>query len=216
MRSRLIRRVVVLSIALALFTAPEAMAQTTTTSPYPGTPTTVPGGPTSADLDLGLQEVGAILNVSVCNFQPGTTITLIVNGTAITPSVVANAQGCTVVRIEVLPTLVAFGASPLNPLAATGLAATPSKVQIKVNGQTLTVGPYGTVVTTVAKGTGQNGFERTVTFRFTVVKRGTISRSGVVRTGAMIAKWGVGGAGLLGIGYLLLLATRRRRENPAV
>ena len=212
MRVRLVRRVVALSFVLAVLGAPVAMAQTTTVAPYPGTPTTAPGGPTSVDIDLGLQEVGAVLNVSLCNFAPGTTVTLTVNGTTITPSVVANDQGCIVVRVEVLPNLVAFG-SPLRPLAATGLAATPTKVQIKVNGQTLTVGPYGTRVTVVAKGTGTNGFERTATFRFTVVKRGTISRSALVRTGTTIIKWTPLGLGLIGVGYLLVLGTKRRRDT---
>lgn len=212
LRTSVFRRVVALTFVLSLVGAPAALAQTTTTSPYPGTPTTAPGGPTTADIDLGLQEVGAILNISVCNFAPGTTITITINGTQISPSVVAGSNGCATIRIEVLSTLVsALGASPLRSLAATGLAQTADKIQIRVNGQTLTVGPHGTVVTGIARGTGSNGFERTVTFRFTVVRRGTISRSGLVRTGATVARWGIGGAGLVGIGYLLVLATRRRR-----
>lgn len=200
-----------LAVALALLATPAASAQTTTVpEPYPGTPTTVPGGPTSADIDLGLLEVGGVLNVSQCNFAPGTIVTIVVNGVTITPSVAANGQGCIVVRIEVLPTLVALG-SPVRPLAATGLAATADKVQIKVNGQTLKVGPYGTVVTVASTGTGTNGFARTSTFRFTVVKRGTITRSGLVRTGTTVIKWTPFALGLIGVGYLLVLATRRRR-----
>lgn len=216
LRTSVLRRVVALTFVLSLVGSAAALAQTPTTSPYPGTPTTSPGGPTSADIDLGQQEVGAILNISVCNFAPGTTITITVNGTQITPSVVAGPNGCATIRIEILPTLVAMGPSPLRPLAATGLAQTANKIQIRVNGQTLTVGPHGTVVTGIARGTGSNGFERTVTFRFTVVRRGTIARSGLVRTGATVARWGIGGAGLVGIGYLLVLATRRRRAAEAI
>jgi hypothetical protein len=198
-----------------LLGTPAALAQTTTTSPYPGTPTTVPPQPTTAEVDLGLQETGAVLNISLCNFAPGTTIRLTLSysgtSTTIVPDVVANSSGCVVVRVEVLPTLVALG-SPLRPLAATGLAATATKVQIRVNGQTLTVGPYGTVVTMTANGTGNNGAPRTATVRFTVVKRGTISRSGLVRTGTTVIKWTPFGLGLVGVGYLLVLATRRRRQ----
>ncbi|HUR77325.1 MAG TPA: hypothetical protein VMZ22_05220 [Acidimicrobiales bacterium] len=214
LRTPIIRRVVALSFVLALVGIPAAVAQTPTSPPYPGTPTTSPGGPTSADIDLGLQEVGAVLNVSVCNFAPGTAISLTVNGTTINPPLVAGTNGCATIRIEVLPNLVALG-SPLHPLAATGLAQTANKIQVRINGQTLTVGPHGTVVTGVARGTGSNGFERTVTFRFTVVRRGTISRSGLVRTGTTVIKWTPFALGLVGVGYLLLMATRRRREQPA-
>jgi hypothetical protein len=203
-------------LAATLFAAPAALAQSTTTSPYPGTPTTVAPQPTSAEIDLGLQETGAVLNISLCNFAPGTTIRLTVrasgNETVIVPDVVANSSGCVVVRVEILSTLVALGQSPLRPLAATGLAATANKVQISVNRQVVTVGPYGTGVTLTANGTGNNGAPRTATVRFTVVKRGTISRSGIVRTGTTIVKWTPFGLGLVGIGYLLVLATRRRRQ----
>lgn len=210
-RTRLVQRVAALAIAATLLAAPAAHAQTTTTSPYPGTPTTVAPQPTSVEIDLGLQETGAVLNLSLCNFAPGAIIRIVVNGTTITPDVVANSSGCVAVRIEVLSTLVALGNSPQRLLAATGLAATASKVQISVNGQVLTVGPYGTQVTLVASGTGSNGAARTATVKFTVVKRGTISRSGLVRTGTTIVKWTPFGLGLVGIGYLLVLATRRRR-----
>src|SRR5688500_11607003 len=127
LRARFLRRVIALSFALTLLGASAAEAQTTTTAPaYPGTPTTVPPSPTSADIDLGPLEPGAVVNVSLCNFAPGTTVTLTTNGVQITPSVVANAQGCVIVRVEVLPNLVALS-SPLRPLAATGLAATADK-----------------------------------------------------------------------------------------
>jgi hypothetical protein len=215
-RTRLVRRVAALAVAATLLGAPAALAQTTTTSPYPGTPTTLPPLPTSAEVDLGLQETGAILNISLCNFAPGSTIRLTIRvgetNTIITPDVVANSSGCVVVRIEILSTLVALGHAPQQMLAATGLAATATKVQISVNGQVVTVGPYGTVVTMIANGTGTNGAARTATVRFTVVKRGTISRSGLVRTGTTVIKWTPFGLGLIGVGYLLVLATRRRRQ----
>ena len=191
-----------------------ALAQTTTTSPYPGTPTTAAPGPTEADIDLGPLETGSVVNVSECNFAPGTTVTIKVNGTTISPSVVADSKGCIVVHIEVLPNLVALGRVS-HPLAATGLAAAATNVQVRINGQTLTVGPYGTVVNVVSTGTGSNGQPRTVTVRFTVVKRGTVTRSGLVRTGTTVIKYTPLAFGLVGIGYLLVLASKRRREASA-
>ncbi len=212
----MVHRVAALAVAAALLGSPSALAQTTTTSPYPGTPTTGAPSATAAEVDLGLQETGAVLNISLCNFAPGTTVRLTIRvgetNTPITPDVVANSSGCVVVRVEILNTLVALGNSPLHPLAATGLAATANKVQISVNGQVVTVGPYGTVVTLIANGTGNNGAARTASVRFTVVKRGTISRSGLVRTGTTVIKWTPFGLGLVGVGYLLVLATRRRHQ----
>jgi hypothetical protein len=205
----------VLSGALLLSPA-AAVAQTTTTAPYPGTPTTAAPAPTTADINLGAIETGGVVNVSECNFAPGSTVTITVHppGVTISPSVVADSKGCIVVHIEVLSTLVALG-SPLHPFAATRYAATADKVQVRINGQTVTVGPYGTVVDVVSTGTGTNGQPRTVTVSFTVAKRGTVTRSGLVRTGTTIAQWTPLGLGLLGIGYLLVLSSRRRRNASA-
>jgi hypothetical protein len=208
---RLVRRAVAVVFVAGLLAAPAAHAQTTTAPPYPGEPTTVPPAPTSEERDLGAVETGGTLNVTECNFAPNTVIHITVNGAAVTPDASSDSRGCIVVRVEVLPNLVALGRAPLRPLAATGLAATATNVQVKVNGQTFTVGPYGTVVTVTSTGTGANGAARTATFKFTVVKRGTITRSGLVRTGITVIKWTPLGLGLLGVGYLLVLATRRRR-----
>lgn len=205
------RRVFAAAFVAVLLAVPAAHAQTTTAPPYPGTPTTVPPAPTSEERDLGPVETGGTLNVTECNFAPNTLIHITVQGAAVTPDVVSDSRGCIVVRVEVLPNLVALGQSPLRPLAVTGLAATATKVQVRVNGQTFTVGPYGTVVRVVSTGTGFNGAARTATFTFTVVKRGTITRSSLVRTGIAVVKWTPLAFGLLGVGYLLVLATRRRR-----
>ncbi|MEY2473617.1 MAG: hypothetical protein QOK28_2946 [Actinomycetota bacterium] len=193
-----------------------ASAQTTTAPGYPGTPTTAAPQPTEADINLGPIETGGVVNVSECNFAPGSTVTLTVSppGVTISPSVVADSKGCIVVHIEVLPNLVALG-RPQHVLAATGLAASGDKVQVRINGQTVTVGPYGTVVDVVSRGTGTNNQARTVTVRFSVAKRGTVTRSGLVRTGTTVAKWTPLGLGLLGIGYLLVLSSKRRRSAAA-
>jgi hypothetical protein len=200
-----------LSFVLTLFGAPTALAQTTTTSPYPGTPTTVEPAPSNADVDLGPLEPGQILNASFCNWRAGAGVSHTVLGRPLR-GLTADSRGCVAIRIIIERRLVSALGSVVHPLAATGLAATADKVQVTFNDETMTVGPYGTVVTAQLVGTGNNGVNRTVNYRFTVVKPGTVTRSGVVRTGAMIARWSIGGAGLLGIGYLLILATRRRRE----
>jgi hypothetical protein len=189
-----------------------AMAQTTTTSPYPGTPTTAPPAPTAAVEDLGPLVPGSVVNVSECNFAAGSTVTITVTppGSAVSPSPVADSNGCIVVHIEVLKTLVALG-SPLHPFAATGLAATANKVQMNVNGDTFTVGPYGTHGSIVSQGTGSNGQARSVTILFDLEKPGTVTRSGIVRTGTTVVKWTLPALGLLGIGYLMVLTTRKRR-----
>ena len=212
--SRLFLRVAALAGACALVLAPGvALAQTSTTSPYPGTPTTAAPQPTSDTRDLGPLVPGSVVNVSECNFAPGTTVTIRVNPPGVTLApVVADANGCIVVRIEILRALVALG-SPLHPLAATGLAAGADKLQGRINGQTLTLGPYGTVVDIISTGTGTNGLGRTVTLTFTLAKPGTVTRSGIVRTGTTIVKWTVPALGLLGIGYLMVLASRRRNAD---
>jgi hypothetical protein len=207
-----VRAAVFLLVGALLMAPAAAMAQTTTAPPYPGTPTTAAPQPTEADINLGPIEAGATVNVSECNWAPGALVTITVNppgGTA--PSRTADSRGCIVVTIQVLRNLVALGGG-LHPFAATGLAATGTKVQVAINGQTFTVGPYGTVVDVVSKGTGSNGQPRTVSVRFTVVKPGTVTRSGLVRTGTEIAKWTPLALGLVGIGYLMMLASKRRKS----
>ena len=217
-RTRLISRVATLGLLGALLLSPvAALAQTTTAPPYPGEPTTIPPASTATDFNVGPVPAGGVVNVSECNWKPGTTVTLVVNppGTTISPSVVADSSGCIVVHIEVLSQLVSMGATRLHPFAATGLAATATKVQVRVNGQTVTVGPYGTAVNVISNGTGVNGQPRTVTISLVVEPRGTVTRSGLVRTGTTIIKWTPFGLGLVGIGYLLVLASKRRRSAAA-
>ncbi|HVV37489.1 MAG TPA: hypothetical protein VHC63_12845 [Acidimicrobiales bacterium] len=199
--------------AAPLLTPGTAFAQTTTTEPgYPGPATTVAPQPTVDVRDLGPLVPGSVVNVSECNFAPGTTVTIRVQPPGITLApVVADSNGCITVRIEILRTLVALG-SPLHPFAATGLAAAGTKVQGHINGQTVTFGPYGTIVDIVSTGTGSNSLARSVTISYTLAKPGTVTRSGIVRTGTEIVKWTPFGLGLIGIGYLMVLASKRRRN----
>lgn len=192
-------------------TAPAALAQTG----YPGNPTTTSPQPTSASIDLGLRALGTSFDVSQCNFLPGAVITIVVNDTPISPNSVADANGCIVEHFEIKANLVALGhLSVLRPLAVTGLAA-GTNAQIAVNGQVITIGPIGSVVTSVARGTGANTAPRTVTVKFTIVKKSAVDNSGLARTGTTILRWSPLGLGLLAVGYLLVLASRRRRTNTA-
>lgn len=205
-RVLLLAVVIALGIAVVFGGATPALAQTTTAPPYPGTPTTVSSAPSSQTIDLGSKPLGSAQDVTECNFAPGTAITVVVNGTALSTHPTADVQGCVVLHIEVLPTLVALGRSPVRMLAATGLAAVANNVQVRVDGELVTVGPPGSVVTVVSSGTGINGSARSVSVRFTVVA----SSGGLIRTGAAIVKWAVLGVLLLGVGALLVLAARRR------
>jgi len=208
-----LRRVAVLVIAttVLVLTGPAAMAQTTV-PPYPGNPTTTTPQPTAATVDLGLKALGSTFTVSQCGFQPGTVVRFVVNNVVIAPDVVADSNGCVQETFAISSALVALNRlGGLRMLAATGLAVN-SNVQVRVNGQAITVGPIGSVVTSVASGTGSNGAARTVTVKFTVVKPGTVDNSGLARTGTTILRWSPLGAGLLGVGYLLVLVTRRRRD----
>lgn len=210
-----LRRVAALTIVAGalVLSAPAALAQT---SPYPGNPTTTTPQPTSAVVDLGLKPLGAKFSVSECGFLPGSTVRFVVNNVVISPDVVADSNGCVIESFEISPTLVALGGG-LRMFAATGLAI-GNNVLVRVNGQPIRVGPIGSVVTSNAGGTGSNGASRNVQVKFTVVKPGTVDSSGIsgiARTGTTIVRWSPLGAGLLAVGYLLVLATRRRRDPEA-
>lgn len=221
---RLICRALVVVAVLALSvsaTTPSAFAQTTDTTidGYPGNPDDPPDQPTIREVNFGPQEVGSFLNVTLCSYKAGDEVRITVNGQLVA-TLKADASGCVKVQIEVRANVGgtdALGATPtpLQLLAATGLrTAAASNVEIVVNGVPLTVGPYGSEVLGVATGTGANGQPRTVNFKFTVVKRGTIRSSGLVRTGAdTLMRFAPLGASMLGVGYLMLLASRKRRPK---
>lgn len=214
-----LRRVAVIAIAavaLVLGSASVAGAQTTTTSPYPGNVTTTTAGPTEQTFNAGDREVGSTFTISQCNFLPGASVAITVNGNVL-QNVTAGSDGCIRETFEVKPTLVALGglrSAVLHPLAATGLFAAGTKVQVAVNGQLLTIGPIGSTVSSVAKGTGFNNQPRTFNVNFRIVKKGTTDGNGnsLARTGATVVKWAPFGAALLAVGYLLLLVARKRRE----
>ena len=197
--------------------APSAFAQTTTTCPgYPGCTTTTQPQDTFATIDLGLRGLGTSFDVTECNFKPGATIPVVVNDHP-AGNVSANSDGCVTLHVEILSQLVVSIEQTLgrHSFAATGLAATGTNAQIKVNGQLFTIGPIGSVVNIVSKGTGANLANRTVTVKFTIVKKSAVDNSGLARTGTTIVRWSPLAVGLIGLGYLLVLASRRRRSSAA-
>lgn len=213
--NRRIRRGIALLLtagALAI-SGQTALAQTTTTPPYPGGgPTTTLAAETSATVNLGARGLGSRFTVSQCGFKEGTAVTFAVNGESV-PGDTADSATCVQETFEIQNGLVALrtaGAGKM--LAVTGLAQTARNVVVVVNGKAVEVGPLGSVVTSIARGTGVNGQGRTVTVNFTVLRANQVDGSGgLARTGATILKWSPLGAGLLAVGYMLVLVTRRRR-----
>lgn len=197
-----------------------AYAQTTTTTPpYPGpVPTTTTVVDQNTTVDLGFRGLGATFTVSQCGFKPGVTVTFVVNGVTV-PSKVADSSGCVQETFEIQNGLVqgALRAGRVGSmLAVTGLAASTGNVVVVANGQAVTVGPLGSKVTSVASGTAANGANRTVTVTFTVLRASQVDGSGgLARTGSTILKWAPLGAGLVAVGYMLMLVTRRRKAEAA-
>lgn len=223
-RTTRIRRGAALVVAtLALMLGGQvAYAQTTTTTPpYPGpvpTTTTVPDQATT--VDLGFRGLGATFTVSQCGFKEGTVVTFVVNGTSV-PSRTADSGGCVQETFEIRNGLVSTQSLGRLPrvgrmLAVTGLAATTGNVVVAANGQEIIVGPLGSKVTSVGSGTAANGARRTVTVTFTVLRASQVNGSGgLARTGSTILKYAPLGAGLVAVGYMLLLVSRRRRAQAA-
>ncbi|MDP1792553.1 MAG: hypothetical protein Q8K63_00335 [Acidimicrobiales bacterium] len=213
--NRRVLRGLAIALAAAALAAgsTSALAQTTTTPPYPGNPTTtaVPGS-TDTTINLGARGLGSRFSVSRCGWLPLSTVTNRVNSTPV-GNTQAQANGCDQITYFIRPALAqALRLDQVGSmLAVTGLAA-KGDVEVEVNGQVVQVGPLGSVVSTVSNGTGANGQPRTVTVNFTVLRANQVDGSGgLARTGSAILKWSPLGAGLVAVGYMLVLVTRRRR-----
>ena len=209
----------VLATGAALFGGQPAFAQTTTsTPPYPGSlPTsTTQAGPQTTTVNLGARGLGARFTVSQCGFAPGSNVTFDVNGVRV-PGDKADANTCVQETFEIARNLVALRTAGVSPMfAATGLAQTAKNVLVTANGQAVKVGPLGSQVTSVANGTAVNGQARIVTVTFTVLRASAVDgNGGLARTGTTILKWSPLGAGLIAVGYMLVLVTRRRRTAAA-
>jgi hypothetical protein len=217
-KSRVRRGLALILAAGALVVgAPTALAQTTTTPPYPGGTTTTQPAETSSSVNLGARGLGSRFTVSLCGFQVNSNVTMQTNNEPV-PGDTADSNTCAQVTFEIQGGLAqALGVQRVgNMLAVTGLAQTRGNVVVVVNGKAVTIGPLGSVVTTVARGTGVNGAPRTVTVSFTVLRASQVDgQGGLARTGATILKWSPLGGGLLAVGYMLLLVSRRRRTATA-
>jgi len=188
-------------------TATGAIAQTTP-PPYPGGPTTTAPSPTSAFQDLGTKPVPSTFDISFCQFIGQTESTV---DESQGDSQQAGINNCVTKSIELsFATGTALAAG--GPLAATNFAQTAPQVRIRVNGRLYPTKPLGFTHTITVRGTGTNGAARTVTAIFRTVRAGsTTTRSGLARTGTFAVQYAPLGVGLVGLGYLLVLATRRRR-----
>jgi hypothetical protein len=212
--------VLILSAAALAMGGQVAYAQTTTTTPpYPGpVPTTTTPADQNTTVDLGFRGLGAKFTVSECGFREGTEVTFTVNGVTVPPRI-ADASGCVQETFEIQGALAqALGVQRVGRmLAVTGLAASSGNVVVVVNGQAVTIGPLGSKVTSIASGTATNGAHRTVTVTFTVLRASQVNGSGglLARTGTTILKWAPLGAGLVAVGYMLMLVSRRRRAQAA-
>lgn len=187
-------------VIAAGLTATGAAAQTpTTVSPYPGGPTTTVPGPTFASLDLGTKICPSTFDISFTQFSA-----------AMTQSEIDGIQGD-----DQRPTGGIVTKSIETTSAVSGPNGEVGKFgRIRVNGRLYPPKPLGATHTITVRGTGLNGAPRTVTATFRLAQCGsTTTRTGLARTGTFALQWAPLGLGLLGIGYLLMLAGRRRRAS---
>ena len=152
--------------------------------------------------------VGSVISVSVtCNFDPGSTITITLNGAAY-GTATAPATGTFV-----------------ETFAAT---AGPS---VSLNGGPAVATTYGAVNTFVASGTNPGAGTNVATTLVTITPAGVVSSpatatpgtatatasatpvtsSGLAFTGADIAAMVIGGLGLVAIGVVIVISSRRRK-----
>ena len=204
----------VVGVVVASLTASGAVAQTTTTTPpYPGAPPV----PTTATLDLGTKPCPSTFDITFTGFDSTLATQSEIDGVQGDDQRPTN--GSVTKSVEATCPVPAPGASTLGagrPLAATGLtplAQTVTFGRIRVNGRLYPSKPLGSTHTITVRGTGLNGAARTVTATFRLARAGTTARSGLARTGTFALQWAPLGVGLLGIGYLLVLGTRRRRTT---
>jgi LPXTG-motif cell wall-anchored protein len=198
--------VVLGGIALALGAATAAGAQT-----YPtGSTTPTTAGNTSGSINAGTLGSGGTVSVDVCGFAPGSTVTITLNGGAVTTATVGS-NGCATITIQVVSPGTALG----RPVfAAAGLQLAQTSSSLKINGVAATGLPPGQQNTIGATGTGSNLATRTVNVFFTTSTSAT-SGSGLPRTGVMILRWALAALGLIAIGALLVVADRRRNRKSA-
>jgi len=147
------------------------------------------GGCASGTVDAGAHAIGSTFSfVLGCPFEPGSTVTITVNGTTVGTKT-ADASGAVTVNVTVV-----------------------SQTQLSINDPVSAPGQCGpnTVVATGAA----NGATGTNTAGFTVLcPAGVVTpspRSGVAFTGANVLRWGAIAMVLVAVGAFLIIADRRR------
>jgi hypothetical protein len=196
---------VLCATAVALLAASPAGAQT-----YPtGSTTPTTAGATSGTINAGALGPNGSVSVDVCGFVAGSTVTISLNGSAVTTAV-AGSNGCATITIQVINPGAALGRAVF---AAAGLHLAATGSTLKINGVTATGLPPGQTNAIAASGVGTNLAPRTVNVSFTVSSTG--GTSGLPRTGLMILRWSLAALALIAVGSLLVLADRRRGRKRA-
>lgn len=174
-----------------------------------------PPAPTSAAQNLGNIAQGETETFQACGFQPGSTVTKTFNGQS-AGTRTADANGCTTETVTVIEDGVAL-ATPAFAVLGLQLAQQTTTPQVRIDGQTFPA-LVGTN-TILDRGTGLNGQPRTVTTTFTIQRPSTGGGGGgagggsLVRTGATILRWSLVAVALGAVGFLLVLASKRRERT---
>ncbi|MDP9388213.1 MAG: hypothetical protein M3Q48_09975 [Actinomycetota bacterium] len=175
-----------LGVTLAL--AAPAVAQTT--APYPGTTSTTAAVSTATQV-AGTLAVGQTTTITSCPFRPG-PVNLAVNAQPAGTDT-AEADGCARTTVAVLG---------VNLVRVEG-----TQVAARCGDNTLAVTGPGAATAT-----------RTVNTVFGIdcpAAPAATAGGALPRTGAMILRWSLAGAALLAVGWLIVLADRRRRIPTA-
>lgn len=175
------------ALAVTLALAAPAVAQT---DPYPGTTSTTAVAATATQV-AGTVAVGETTTITSCPFTPG-PVNLAVNAEPAGTDT-AEPDGCARTTVAVLGV-------DLVRVEGTQVAA-------RCGDNTLAVsGPGATAAT------------RTVNTVFGIDCPAPAATAGgtLPRTGAMVLRWSLAGAALLAVGWLIVLADRRRRTRTAL
>lgn len=176
-----------------------------------------PPAPTTSAQNLGNIAQGETETFQACGFQPGSTVTKTFNGQS-AGTRTADANGCTTETVTVLEDGVAT-ATPAFAVVGLQFAQQTTIPQVRIDGQTFPA-LVGTNTITDS-GTGLNGQPRTVATTFTIQRPAAGGAGGgggtgggsLVRTGAMLLRWSLVAVALGAVGFLLVLASKRRERT---
>ncbi len=196
------------AVVLAAAIAAPAVAQT---PGYPnGTTTSTAPAATAAVINIGVKFEHGVATFEVFGFLPFGQVSFTLNVGNHFFTKAADANGRLSGTIRILDDGIGVrqpGVIGLPPLAVTG----PTKVAIE--DVTVAARPAGEPNDLRLSGPGANNGPRAVDVMFTVPPPDT-ARGTFARTGAMILRWSLVAAVLIGLGFLLVAGSRRRR-HPA-